>query len=725
MKKYKFQKRVFVVAITLLSFFIAVDTASGVAGVPNILNHQGRLLDSSGNLLGGDGTNFCLRFSIYEDATVGVPDTKLWPSGVPSTMTVNVKDGVFNVGIGDTAAGGDTLDFNFQDNDEVYLNVEVANSSGGSCAGVSSFETLDPRQRIVAAGYAINASTVGGFTPSQSATGNQIPVLSSGDLTLAGGITFSTFTNANGILYTNGSGVLAQTPTGGAGALCLVSTNGGTPAFGSCSGSASTVWSALTDPSTNLTLSMAENTTTFDWNTAATAAAFDGLTLALINDAGTDSNTQRILVVRNVDDAGSTGTTEALLLIDNADVNEAVASGLIITAATGGGITTALDVSDADITTALSLGGNAIAGTNFSVTGAGVVTAAGVSSSGTITFSDLTASRLVATDGSSNLATTISSANLAASVTGTTGTGNLVFATSPTLTTPVLGVATGTSLATSAQNIFTATSGTEPVIFRSATAADDDLKLLPFAGGAGRFAGIITTADITSADKTWTFRDVSGTVILSGDSFTGDVTATLDTDGSTALTIADSVTVTSWALGSSTATTPSADDDDTSLATTAYVQIEINALGGTGLTCSSGSCNVDLGTDIVSSEIADDTIDFVDIKQDNTLAGDPALLVDECFFVATTGGGGFICEGLAANTNEQLYIFPDVDGADTTFRIVVDATEVTDIEGTGLSISTGTLNFSASGIAGHDIFTDFVSGEHFLQSGITTVGTVT
>jgi len=43
---------------------------------------------------------------------------------------------------------------------------------------------------------------------------------------------------------------------------------------------------------------------------------------------------------------------------------------------------------------------------------------------------------------------------------------------------------------------------------------------------------------------------------------------------------------------------------------------------------------------------------------------------------------------------------------------VTDATTCTDIEGTGLSIATSTLNWSASGIAGHDVFTDFVANEH-------------
>jgi hypothetical protein len=100
----------------------------------------------------------------------------------------DVKNGILNADIGDTNAGGDLLDFDFNSTDEIYLNIDVADSISGSCAAVSTFETLAPRQRVVASGYAINSKTVGGFIPSQTPTGsNQVPVLNgSGNLSMAG-----------------------------------------------------------------------------------------------------------------------------------------------------------------------------------------------------------------------------------------------------------------------------------------------------------------------------------------------------------------------------------------------------------------------------------------------------------------------------------------------------------------------------------------------------------
>lgn len=184
---------------TLIIFSYAAP-AFAAPGVPRIINNQGRLMDSSGTLLGGAGTEYCFRFSFYDDATVG-SGTKLWPSGSPSTMTVTVRNGIYNVGIGDTGAGGDTLDYDFQTTDATYLNVEVASKVGATCApgdGAETFENLAPRQRIFAAGYAINAGLLSGYGAAQEASGDQIPVLSMGKLVLGdiGAAIRATSTNA-------------------------------------------------------------------------------------------------------------------------------------------------------------------------------------------------------------------------------------------------------------------------------------------------------------------------------------------------------------------------------------------------------------------------------------------------------------------------------------------------------------------------------------------------
>jgi hypothetical protein len=95
---------------------------------------------------------------------------------------------------------------------------------------------------------------------------------------------------------------------------------------------------------------------------------------------------------------------------------------------------------------------------------------------------------------------TPSSANLAAALTDETGTGSAVFATSPTLVTPVLGVATATSLqgiignVTPAAGAFTTLGAT----------GDSSLATTSVIGGAGTAAGLtaLTVGDATNA----TFR---------------------------------------------------------------------------------------------------------------------------------------------------------------------------------------------------------------------------
>ena len=78
-----------------------------------------------------------------------------------------------------------------------------------------------------------------------------------------------------------------------------------------------------------------------------------------------------------------------------------------------------------------------------------------------------------------------------------------------------------------------------------------------------------------------------------------------------------------------------------------------------------------------------------------TLAGNPALLVDEIVLFADASGPGFLSEGLTADTNEQLYRFPDVNGADTTSYFMLDDTSITSIDDASLEVASGVLRRAA------------------------------
>jgi len=91
-------------------------------------------------------------------------------------------------------------------------------------------------------------------------------------------------------------------------------------------------------------------------------------------------------------------------------------------------------------------------------------------------------------------------------------------------------------------------------------------------------------------------------------------------------TLDDSVTVTGWVMGASTATTPAADDNDTSLATTAYVQTEIGALGGTSLTSNSGTLDCDAASTTATGCIEVAIASEVDTGTDTARAVSPDAL---------------------------------------------------------------------------------------------------
>lgn len=107
---------------------------------------------------------------------------------------------------------------------------------------------------------------------------------------------------------------------------------------------------------------------------------------------------------------------------------------------------------------------------------------------------------------------------------------------------------------------------------------------------ADTFEGFLAFADVT-ADRTWTLPDRSGTVSLSGDTFTGDVTGTLNSSGATALTIAsNSIALTTDTTGN-------------------YVQSITN---GTGITGGDGGSE---GAALTLSVINDSTTQKVEVAK--------------------------------------------------------------------------------------------------------------
>lgn len=135
-----------ILVISLSANLIFPRQTQAGPGVAQRLSYQGRLTDLSGNPLGGaSGTNYCFRFSIFDTASGG---TKLWPSGTPASVTVKVKDGVFNTAVQDGLA---SMGYDFTQQRQTYLNVEV-NATPTTCSG--AWEQLDLRQRIDAVAYA-------------------------------------------------------------------------------------------------------------------------------------------------------------------------------------------------------------------------------------------------------------------------------------------------------------------------------------------------------------------------------------------------------------------------------------------------------------------------------------------------------------------------------------------------------------------------------------------
>ena len=122
-------------------FFLAAISGSAFAEVPQLINYQGTLTGSEGELLGVTGiSTHRLEFSIYSDAG---GSKRIW--GPQVFAEVPVVNGFFNVILGERDVHGTAIVEAFSD-DTAYVGV-----------GVDGGEEISPRQRVLSAPYAATA----------------------------------------------------------------------------------------------------------------------------------------------------------------------------------------------------------------------------------------------------------------------------------------------------------------------------------------------------------------------------------------------------------------------------------------------------------------------------------------------------------------------------------------------------------------------------------------
>ncbi len=129
--------------IRLVSLVVFSIGLSYAADVPQVINFQGRLTDTSNNPTSG---NIDFVFKFYSDLSGGtqLPAASPWSE----SQTLTVTNGVFNASIG----SGTPIPFSVFDSTSVYLQIEVEG------------EALTPRETLLSAPFSFNTHMLSGRT---------------------------------------------------------------------------------------------------------------------------------------------------------------------------------------------------------------------------------------------------------------------------------------------------------------------------------------------------------------------------------------------------------------------------------------------------------------------------------------------------------------------------------------------------------------------------------
>jgi hypothetical protein len=438
-----------------------IDFQSGVSPTSKFsVNDAGNITTAGDIAIGGGNINPSAALTIGDNGDTLFLDSSDWDIGTTGDMT----------GIGAITADG-TISFT-----GTTIGIGTSNSATtfnvgtGTSGNTFNIGTDDTTKDTINIGSAKDDVIINGAGTGSLINFVYFDVEADGDIVTAGDLNVNGDNiTADGVLIVDGAGLTLQTT----GALTDITINAvdqiiltdfasctsletvaGVLTCGSDAGGA-TAWDDIGDPDAGADIAFAEYAQTMSWNTTASSATFDGLTLQMTNDAGTDGGTQQLFVLNNIDDAGSTGTTEALMVLVNNDANEAVTDGILFGAGGAGtDFTDGIDFSGANLTREIVLeNGEAIIG----------------QTADTITFED---------DDGTDYATLTATALTVTGDLAITG-GNITSATTFDSTLTVTGTSTLNGLTTVNDDLTVALTGNENVeITDGATPTTDTLSIV-------------------------------------------------------------------------------------------------------------------------------------------------------------------------------------------------------------------------------------------------------
>jgi len=330
------------------------------AGDLNIFTTAGGIINIGNNAVTNKVLNLGSTGSVNAASTVNIANTNANQTQavtIGNTTSANnvvlIQGGTSATAIRLSAGAGGTIAIGSVNNNNITVNAAaVAGTTivgGTTTTGTITLGRSTASNTISIGAAAGNLATqtisIGTSATAGSTTNTTIGSTVAGTTTLQGNVSISGGTN-NGVYYRNASNNIATTAAGTTG-QCLVATSAAAPSWGSCAGTGS-----------GSTLQAAYD----NGNTIATTTARNiAFTLA---DTATDSNLTVTTATGSTGfssfvraDGAGTADPAQLLLVDNLDIDRAQPIGIKVQSAAGA-ITTALDVSDAEIVTALAVGTN-------------------------------------------------------------------------------------------------------------------------------------------------------------------------------------------------------------------------------------------------------------------------------------------------------------------------------------------------------------------------------